>query len=63
MRNYDALNDDIELAISTFDRLKNRILALEADGLGPQIRNDPIGNNYLESLNRLRDCYEVKLQD
>ena len=25
MRNYEALNDDIELAISTFDRLKSRI--------------------------------------
>jgi hypothetical protein len=25
MRNYQALNDDIEIAINTFDRLKIRI--------------------------------------
>jgi len=36
---------------------------LEADGLGSLIRNDHLANNYLESLNRLRDCYEQKLTD
>jgi len=33
MRNYDALNDDIEIAIRTFDKLKTRIRVLEDDGL------------------------------
>jgi hypothetical protein len=29
MRNYEAINDDIDIAISTFDRLKHRIQHLE----------------------------------
>lgn len=31
MRNYSALNDDIDIAISTFDKLKMRIEELEED--------------------------------
>ena len=27
------------------------------------VRNDTIANNYIETLNRLRDCYEDKLKD
>lgn len=61
MRNYEALNDDIDLAINTFNRLKQRIQTLEGDMHHVAVRNDPTANNYIESLNRLRDCYEAKL--
>jgi hypothetical protein len=57
LRNYEAINDDIDLAINTFQRLKARIHELE--NLGQQsVRNDFTANNYIESLNRLRDSYE-----
>jgi hypothetical protein len=62
MRNYEAVNDDIDIAMSTFERLKLRIAELEHDGF-TAIRNDPTANNFIESLNRLRDCYEEKLKD
>jgi hypothetical protein len=29
MRNYEAVNDDIDIAINTFERLKQRIGVLE----------------------------------
>jgi hypothetical protein len=29
MRNYEAVNDDIDIAINTFERLKQRIAVLE----------------------------------
>jgi hypothetical protein len=32
MRNYEAVNDDIDLAISTFDKLKARVHVLEGEG-------------------------------
>lgn len=62
MQNYAAVNDDIDLAINTFDRLKARITHLESEGY-LSIRNDTTANNYIETLNRLRDCYEDKLKD
>ena len=62
MRNYKAVNDDIDLAIATFNRLKARVTLLESD-MRVAVRNDLIANNYIETLNRLRDCYEEKLKD
>lgn len=62
MKNYEALNDNVDLAIGTFERLKNRIDYLEGES-HLIIRNDTIANNYIESLNRLRDCYEHNLKD
>lgn len=62
LRNYHAIDDDIEIAINTFQKLKLRIQQLEADHF-VAIRNDFIANNYIESLNRMRDCYESKLVD
>lgn len=62
MRNYSALNDDIEIAISTFEKLKLRIEELE-DNHNQAVGSDEIATNYIESLNRFRDCYETKLTD
>lgn len=62
MRNYQALNNDVDIAIGTFERLKARIEVL-CEEPHPLIRNDLIANNYIESLNRMRDCYEQHLAD
>lgn len=62
MRNYQALNNDVDIAIGTFERLKSRIEVLSEEHQ-PLIRNDLIANNYIESLNRMRDCYEQHLAD
>lgn len=64
MRHTKSLpnDEDIDLTLATFERLKSRISELEADG-HHSIRNDTIANNYIETLNRLRDCFEQKLDD
>eukprot|EP00347_Sterkiella_histriomuscorum_P023653 403333856 len=62
VKNYSAINDDIEIAINTFQKLKARITELENDGV-LSIRNDFASLNYIEALNKLRDCYEQNLKD
>lgn len=62
MRNYSAVNDDIDIAIATFEKLKDRIEVLIEDHMSA-IGSDEIAMNYIETLNRLRDCYELKLYD
>jgi len=52
----------VDIAIGTFERLKARIEYLSEDPHAV-IRNDFIANNYIESLNRMRDCYEQNLTD
>lgn len=61
-KNYSAIQDDIEIAINTFQRLRERIVELENDGV-LSIRNDYTASNYIEALNKLRDCYEHNLKD
>jgi hypothetical protein len=63
MKNYQAVNDDVDLAIGTFNRLRHRVDTLEIENPNPIVRNDTISNHYIESLNRLRDCYESMLKD
>lgn len=57
IRNYSAIGDEIVIAIDTFDCLRERVRVLEDEGHFA-IRNDTIASNYIESLNRFRDCYE-----
>jgi hypothetical protein len=62
MRNYSAVNDDIDIAISTFEKLKERIEILTEEH-SFNIGADEIAMNYIETLNRFRDCYEGHLHD
>ncbi|CDW80673.1 proteasome-associated protein ecm29 homolog [Stylonychia lemnae] len=62
VKNYAAINDDIDVAIDTFQRLRGRINELENDG-NLSIRNDYAATNYIEALNKFRDCYERNLND
>ena len=62
IKNYQALNDDIEIAIETFQKLRYRIADLERDGVYA-IRSDFNCMNYIEALNKLRDIYEQHLTD
>ena len=61
-KNYKAINDDIDIAIDTFQKLKQRVNELELDGK-TNIRNDSPCVNYIEALNKFRDCYERNLND
>lgn len=62
LKNYAAINDDIEIAITIFQRLKDRVVDLEHDGiLG--IRSDMEALSYIEALNKLRECYQQNLKD
>jgi hypothetical protein len=60
IKNYKVVEDDINIAINTFNHLRTRVAELEDLGQ-TAIRNDFIANNYIESLNRFRDCYEANL--
>lgn len=62
IKTYDAINDDIEVSILLFERLKERIQHLKEDGI-VAVRSDFIALNYIEALNKLRDCYSQHLTD
>jgi enamine deaminase RidA (YjgF/YER057c/UK114 family) len=48
-----VLGQSIDLALQTFERLKQRIGDLKGS-----VREDEICLTYMETLNKLRDCYE-----
>jgi hypothetical protein len=62
MKNFKILDDDIDIAISAFQALRSKVQQLEKDGY-ESIRSDDTALNYIESLNKYRDCYEKHLKD
>lgn len=48
-----VLGQSIDLALQTFEKLKQRIVDLKGS-----VREDEMCLTYMEALNKLRDCYE-----
>jgi hypothetical protein len=55
-----VLGQSIDIALVAFDSLKNRIK--EISGV-KAIREDDLCLTYMETMNKLRDCYELLLQN